>query len=775
MAPKKFEQVEWDPWVKEGNVQGFSTPGWAMPSDSSRYISKDDPYWTQTMWDARLAYGDPNIHYNTDESGEQRYLVFGDGIRLPENGQVVYHDSLAKQNYIQNTDGTVTRTDSDGNPQGEPFWPSGYRKNEDGRYAPVSNKGIQVSPLANATPPSNYGYYEDPNTHILTPRNANGDYYTIDPNAKQQHFFNKDGKPIPKEQYYGGTQTPPATVPKDPAPAGSSTPNGGGKVEIPSGMTAPQYPDWATVEDPDVGNRMTEIIVRLYKLFGDGSPSSTTTPAFPFNTETGKDSGIEGYDKLKDKFKQLEGEFTATAKAFDDAIEHSKVSTEQGRKAINDAIGDFNSKVSGLPEGRFDSLLQAEVDLIGQARTAVAKASNTTQDMPAVPTPDPGTPAGPPLGATPGDPLGGPLGGPEKSPLDELLNKLGGPGGGGLPGMGGGLNPLGALGGMNPGGSPGGGGGGLNPLAPISEAAKPLAKLADPGKPDTGQKPAVTPLKPIQDQPPGVPQQQGQPGQPGQPQPGQPQPGEAKGAPGVEPAGNSKATVKLPDGTIVDAPNEKAAAAAQNALERASNGGDAAQKAYDGVLEDGLPGDGKNPGAKVDPADLQAGDVLKWKDKTMVAVGPGLVADPTHPGVVHELKDVLKDDTGFKGIFRPTATDPTLSMHSEPPPLPHPEAPQPPPSGGSHGEGSSPAPAPAPDNNPPPPAPPGGDTPAAPPKPETPPATVPLSGDLPGDAPPASTPPAPAAPAPQPAPPSPFHPPAASRSTKAERIAAGQP
>ncbi|MFV8161140.1 hypothetical protein ACNQVK_03210 [Mycobacterium sp. 134] len=28
-------------------------------------------------------------------------------------------------------------------------------------------------------------------------------------------------------------------------------------------------PGWATAQDPDVGNRMTDVLVNLFKLFGD--------------------------------------------------------------------------------------------------------------------------------------------------------------------------------------------------------------------------------------------------------------------------------------------------------------------------------------------------------------------------------------------------------------------------------------------------------------------------------------------------------------------------
>lgn len=122
-------------------------------------------------------------------------------------------------------------------------------------------------------------------------------------------------------------------------------------------------------------------------------------------------------------------------------------------------------------------------------------------------------------------------------------------------------------------------------------------------------------------------------------------------------------TVPLAGGKSVEAPNKQAAEAAQNALDKTSPGRDAAQKAYSTAGVE-LSGDGKNLGADVDPSDLRPGDVLEWQDKTMVAVAPGLVADPTDPGVTHTLDDVLKDQKGFEGIFRPTEKDPTSPAHA---------------------------------------------------------------------------------------------------------------
>jgi hypothetical protein len=672
---------------------------WRIPTDRGSYLTGDDPYWRHTLAAAQSQYGDPSIHYaETGPNGDKhRYLAFGNGQALPQDGTIVYRSG---EDYFQrNADGTVTRWNPSGNDTGQ------------GRLdgAPIHTEARQL---------------------------PNGTWALFDPATNKQVTAQSATRP--------GDNPPPAKHddpghkdPKDPkgTPPLQSTP-----TTIPDGMVEPSYPPWATQSDPDVGNQLTGVVARLYNLFGSGTPASSSVPDFPFNTDTGENSGIDNYDKLRDKFKQLEGEFTSTAKSFNQAVESSKVTTEQGRKAINDAITDFNTKTGSLSEGSWDGLLQAETNLIDSTKDAVQKAAGNQHDVPENPDPGPGTPAPSVPIPDPGPapvPTPDPGTDPGKSDIEKLIDKLGG----GMPGMGGMGNPLGGLGGMNP---LGGGGQGISPLGG-GGAAPAAARLPDPGSDPT--KPAVTPLSPPA--PAGVPTPT--PAAAGGPST---DPSGNGGGPAVVPAGNAGGpgtTVSLPDGKTVEAPNSQAAKAAQNAIDKASPGGDAAQKAYSGVMD--LPGDGKNPGAKVDPGDMQAGDELRWQDKTMVAAGPGLVADPTHPGVVHQLQDVLKDGKGFQGIFRPTAVDPTLTSHASPPPVVDvtDQHPAPPP--------ASPPPATAAPDHP---------APAAPP-----PSTIPLAA--PASPPPAAPAAAHTGPEPQAAPPSPFgqQTPPATRTTKAERTTAG--
>lgn len=124
-------------------------------------------------------------------------------------------------------------------------------------------------------------------------------------------------------------------------------------------------------------------------------------------------------------------------------------------------------------------------------------------------------------------------------------------------------------------------------------------------------------------------------------------------------------TSRMEKATVVEARSQQAAEAVRNALDNRQYvpGWAAEPRAYSpaGLKSSGV---GKNLGANVDPSDLRPGDVLEWQDKTMVAVAPGLVADPTEPGVTHTLEDVLKDQKGFEGIFRPTEKAPTSPAHA---------------------------------------------------------------------------------------------------------------
>ena len=121
---KRFgDATHWDVWNPKTGTEGWSQPGWALPTDPTRYISKNDAYWNRILDDARQAYGDPTIHYSSDSIGDGRHLVFGDGTHLPADGTIVYHDATSGQNWAQNDDGTMSLMGADGQP-GPPVAPA---------------------------------------------------------------------------------------------------------------------------------------------------------------------------------------------------------------------------------------------------------------------------------------------------------------------------------------------------------------------------------------------------------------------------------------------------------------------------------------------------------------------------------------------------------------------------------------------------------------------------------------------------------------------------
>ncbi len=202
---------------------GWSSPGWVMPSDHSRYIGRyDNAYWDRVLSDARKNYGDPNIRYNTDDPFHERYLVFGDGTRLPGDGTVVYHDAHTKQNFIQNDDGTVQLAGPDGRAvPGAPEAPAAYRRGPDGQVAPINAHGQQIGPLMGDVPKDKGQAYYDDGRGVLTPTNSKGDYYTLDDNGNK-HYVDRSGHPITKE-LYDGTPASPGGAPPDAAGDGLST------------------------------------------------------------------------------------------------------------------------------------------------------------------------------------------------------------------------------------------------------------------------------------------------------------------------------------------------------------------------------------------------------------------------------------------------------------------------------------------------------------------------------------------------------------------------
>ncbi len=157
-TPRVFDEPTWWPrfvpgsWSLHGGWRGSNEAG-------APIISVDDPYWGRVLDKARAAYGDPNLRFDTDDVLADRRLVFSDGVALPADGTLVYHDAATGRTFAQNTDGSVSPW-TPGAPPGPPIPVAGFRRTADGHYAPIDAAGQQISPLVDAPYPREGGYRE---------------------------------------------------------------------------------------------------------------------------------------------------------------------------------------------------------------------------------------------------------------------------------------------------------------------------------------------------------------------------------------------------------------------------------------------------------------------------------------------------------------------------------------------------------------------------------------------------------------------------------------
>ncbi len=193
-ARKFDEQTHWGP--DPGGLRAGGA-GWA-PTGSDTFIDRGDPYWGHVLDKARTAYGDPNIHFNTDNVGQDRRLVFSDGHPVPADGSLAYRDAEHQKTYLLNDDGTVSLLAVNGTP-GQPISPAGFRRTDDGTYAPLDSTGHQIAPLTTQPPTAPHGYHDT--NGMLTPKNARGDYYVDDPATGRRSYFDENGSPITAAQF----------------------------------------------------------------------------------------------------------------------------------------------------------------------------------------------------------------------------------------------------------------------------------------------------------------------------------------------------------------------------------------------------------------------------------------------------------------------------------------------------------------------------------------------------------------------------------------------
>lgn len=592
---KHFGDVQWD---SGHDMMGWDpNRGWRAPWDRGTYVTIDDPYWGHVLDNARKAYGDPGIHFDTDDQAKARHLVFGDGSALPSDGSVVYHDAARHQNWAQNDDGTVSLIGPDGKP-GPAFLPPGYRKFGD-EYAPVSPTGQQVGPHQGGLPASDGGFYTDPKTGVLTPKNANGDYYTLGPDGKKS-FFDRNGAPITEQQFNNTKDSRTGT--------GPAAPDGGlATDEQQSGHAADAVKKlqdelkqrFTTISSAE--EKLSEVLLNAHATNADGQAKlnaiqkkiveAVNNPAMDTNTPAGEKAYLTF--------------LRSQVSAIQELLSSSSLSAEDQGKAASALAALYAADNGGAAQP--DNQGTTEAPPPAQAAPAPAADPGLT---------DPGL-TDPGLGPAPAMPdpslsdlMGGPMSPLGADPMSSLASML--------PGA------LGSLGGLGAGGSP------LDSLSGLAGAASPLADLAsglgnqgghdrpadtsdttekpddktDPVKDKDGSDKTAPPTNNDTTTPPAANQQptNGQPGQdPQNGQPGQPP------APVAAPAPASP-TVQLPDGSTAEARTPQAAQAVRDWLKGGTVDGSYRQN---GIT---LPPVGTPVTNGVPPTQLHCGDVAMFKD-----------------------------------------------------------------------------------------------------------------------------------------------------------------
>jgi hypothetical protein len=590
-GPKQFgEPTHWE--VRPDSITEGWTQGWAPPH-ANFYIGSADKYWGRVLDEARQAYGDPNIRYNTDNIDQDRYLVFGDGARLPADGTVVYHDSSTGQNYLQKTDGTVCPIGNNGR-AGAPITPVAYRRSADGSYAPVDGHGQQLAPLQAGIPHGDNGLHTDPATGLLTPKNADGDYYTVGPDGTKS-YFGKNGTPISADRFNSGAPG------ADPTPGGGVLPTD----EQQSGRAADAVKKlqdelknrYGTISDAE--EKLSEVMLNAHATTADGQQrlndiqhkiiDAINNPSLSLETPAGEEAFL----------RFLRGQ----VKDIGDVVNSGDLTAEDQGKAAR-ALGELYGE-----------------DAAGEHPGHDKDTDPSTSGAPAPPdTPAP-APAAPPRaladpmvtdpGLGPADPM------PE--PLSDALGgePLDGLGADSLPGFASMLpGALGGLGGL--------GAGPLDGLSGLAGQAAPLAGLApqlgddrpadhdsDAGDDKTGHDTKGEQVSDNKDPQAGSGQHAGDQ------QPGiQPDQTAGAGAPpaGLAPVPAPTTVVSLPDGSNATARTPALAQAVKAHL--AGTPVEAAYRAA-GIQ---LPPPGTPVTHPVDPSSLSCGTIGMFKDHYVVAL-----------------------------------------------------------------------------------------------------------------------------------------------------------
>lgn len=373
-----------------------------------------------------------------------------------------------------------------------------------------------------------------------------------------------------------------------------------------------------------------------HELFGTGEQPNLPAPPPPPGPAPqtgGRGPTQDEIDKLNDTINKMQQEIKELHDAATHASEQSGANSDDGRRT-NDRILRNGSDLGGAlaPQG---STPEAESGRLAAMQQQIDALTKNVQDK-----------------ANNANGIADALRNMGMSPLGMGMPGMG------MPGMG--MPALGGLGGL---GAPG-----MSPLGGPAVTAHPADELKPPKVTATDKDPLAAPkvTTPADQAPPAAPSTA--PGtQPASPPPAAPAaPGAAaqpSNNPAPPPAPESK-DITLPSGQVVTAPNPAAAKAVRTAINQPAGKGDVATTAYAGTGVD-IPTDGADPGRKIDPSDLQPGDIAVFDDHTAIVAGNGQLVGPD--GKLQPL-GVINDMPGFNGFYRPTEPADTAAPPTGPPP-----------------------------------------------------------------------------------------------------------
>ena len=406
-----------------------------------------------------------------------------------------------------------------------------------------------------------------------------------------------------------------------------------------SGLLDILFPPWA--RDAVVGPGW-RIIAAEYealfhaagKLFGSGEPPRQLPPPpppAPLPPTGGSGPAQEEIDKLSEQILQLQQQIEAMHTAAGQAATQSGTNSQEGNQTNSGLLSDQLAQEALAPQGTSPdaqaaalAAMQQQIDALTQNvqdkatnATGIADAlRNLGTAMPSMGMPSMGMPGG-------GLPLG-----------------LGGLGGlGGAPAV----SPLNAP--PPPSVTARTSDDTLAPpqVASMAAAAESRVTAAEPSALVSTPIPAAAAESPLTSVPAAVP-------------------AAAKPAPAAAPPAVQGKQITLPSGQVVNAPNAAAADAVRTALSQPAGKGDVATTAYAGTGVD-IPADGAEPGRKIDPADLQPGDIAVFGDHTALVAGNGQLVGPD--GKLQPL-GVINDSNDFHGFYRPTETADTPAAVTAP-------------------------------------------------------------------------------------------------------------